>query len=316
MLTIQRPRISIPEELNLDLPDNRRKVVVDGLLPGFGYTIGNSLRRTLLSSIPGAAITRIQIQGTPHEFDTIDGVKEDVTEIILNLKEVIFTSEADEPVEARIDKKGPGDIFAGDIECPAGVEVVNKDHHIATISKGARLEASLTVERGHGYVSADRNKVAGAPIGVIPIDSLFSPVRKVTFKVEQGGRKDSLLLDVETNGAILPADAISSAGQTLRDLVALFADVAEGPGLEISEALPERSTSPDLERPIEALDLSERPRNCLKRAQVNTVGELVEKTEDDLLHITNFGQKSLDEVIEKLDELGLALATSSHRMEE
>lgn len=301
--------------MNLDLPETRRKLVVDGLLPGFGYTIGNSLRRTLLSSIPGSAITRIQIHGSPHEFDTIEGVKEDATEIILNLKEIIFNSDLDEPVEARIDKKGPGEVRAADIECPAGVDVINTDHLIATLSKNARLEITLIVERGHGYVPAERNKLPGSPIGVIPIDSLFSPVKKVSFKVEQGGQKDKILLDVETNGAISPADAVSSAGQTLRDLMALFADVAEGPGLEIAEALPEKSTSPDLERPIEALDLSERPRNCLKRAQINTIGELVEKTEDDLLHITNFGQKSLDEVIAKLDELGLSLATSIRRME-
>lgn len=316
MLTIQRPKITIPEELNLDLPEIRRKFVADGLLPGFGYTIGNSLRRTLLSSIPGAAITRMQVHGVQHEFATIDGVKEDVTEMILNLKEVILISQAEEPVEVRIDKKGAGEVTAGDIQVTSDIEIVNPDHHIASLSKNGRLEMTLTVELGYGYVSADRNKLPGAPIGVIPIDALFSPVRKVTFKVEQGGQKDKLLLDIETDGSILPAEALSSAGLTLRDLTALFADVAEGPGLEISEAVPERSTSPDLDRPIEALDLSERPRNCLKRGQVNTIGELVDQSEDDLLHLTNFGQKSLDEVVAKLDELGLSLKSTGIRTEE
>lgn len=307
MLTIQRPKVTVPEDINAGLPETRRKFVIDALLPGFGYTIGNSLRRTLLSSIPGAAITRVQVLGVQHEFAAIDGVKEDVIEIILNLKEVVLRSEADEAVEVRIEKKGPGLVTAGDIAATADIEVINKDHEIATLGKSARLEMVLTVERGHGYVPADRNKPASGAIGIIPIDALYSPVSKVTYKVEQTGDKDKLLLDIETNGSIAPADALSSAGQTLRDLMGLVAEVAEGPGLEISEELPERSTSPDLDRPIEALDLSERPRNCLKRAQVNTIGELVEKTEDDLLNITNFGRKSLDEVVAKLDELGLSL---------
>ncbi|MGH9164859.1 MAG: DNA-directed RNA polymerase subunit alpha [Acidimicrobiales bacterium] len=308
MLIIQRPTVeSIGEEEN-----NRQKFAVGPLDPGFGHTLGNSLRRTLLSSIPGASITQVRFDDALHEFTTLPGVKEDVTDLILNLKDLVLSSQTDESLVLRIDARGPGAVTARDIQPSADVEVLNPDLHIATLNAKGRLAVDLTVERGRGYVSADKNKKSSV-IGVIPIDSIFSPVRRVAFtveptRVEQATNYDRLTLDIETDGSISPREALASAGETLRSLVSLVADMSENPqGLELGDVSATTSGSPDLDLPIEDLDLSERPRNCLKRAQVNTVGELVDKTVDDLLAITNFGQKSLDEVLVKLDERGLAL---------
>lgn len=313
MLTIRRPKLTVPEDLNRDLPSHRRKFQIDDLPSGFGYTIGNSLRRTLLSSVPGAAVTRVQIHGVSHEFDTVPGVREDVIGLLLNIKEVVLKSFSDEPVEIRLEKKGPAAVVAGDFQCPPEVEVVNKDHVIAHVSKSGRLEMTATCQRGFGYVTAEKNKVEGAAIGVIPVDSIYSPVRRVTYKVDQTMERDSVVVDVETNGAIPPAEAVSSAARTLMNLLEVVAEAVEAPALEIGEAVSEKPTSPDLERPIEALDLSERPRNCLKRAQIYTIAELVDKTEQELMAIQNFGQKSLDEVKQKLDEMGLSLASAGGR---
>ena len=308
MLVMQRPTIeALGEESN-----NRGHFAVGPLEPGFGHTLGNSLRRTLLSSIPGAAITTARFDDSLHEFDTIPGVAEDVTDIILNLKDIVVTSESEEPVTMRLDARGAGAVTAGDIECPADVEVLNKDLHIATLNSKGRLAIDLTVEQGRGYLSSNReddNRV----IGVIPIDAIFSPVRRVAFqveptRVEQSTNYDRLVIEIETDGSITAADALASAGATLRSLVDLVATMSDEPkGLELGEIVDATVSSPDLDLPIEDLDLSERPNNCLKRAQVNTVGELLTKTEDDLLNITNFGQKSLDEVKAKLDERGLTL---------
>ncbi len=308
MLVMQRPTIEALGEES----DNRQQFAIGPLEPGFGHTLGNSLRRTLLSSIPGAAITSARFDDSLHEFDTIAGVAEDVTDIILNLKDVVVTSESDEPVTMRLDARGAGAVTAGDIECPADVEVLNTDLHIATLNSKGRLAVDLTVEQGRGYLSSNReddNRV----IGVIPIDAIFSPVRRVSFqveptRVEQSTNYDRLVIEIETDGSISPNDALASAGATLRSLVDLVATMADEPqGLELGEVVDATVSSPDLDLPIEDLDLSERPNNCLKRAQVNTVGELLTKTEDDLLNITNFGQKSLDEVKAKLDERGLTL---------
>jgi DNA-directed RNA polymerase subunit alpha len=308
LLIVQRPQIE--EE---PISDIRSRIKVEPLEPGFGYTLGNTLRRTLLSRIPGAAVTSIQIEGVEHEFSTIPGVVEDVVDIILNIKRVVVRLEDNDIQTLYLSAKGAGEVKAGDIKLPAGVEIVNPELHIATLSASGRLEMEMTVAPGVGYRTADGNKGSSSVIGVIPVDSIFSPVRKVSYKVEntQVGQMtnfDRLVLDVETNGAIEPGEAVSSAGKTLRELMGLFADMGEGQGLELGEVQPEFSGSPDLELPIEALDLSERPRNCLRRAQIKTVGELVERTSDDLLNITNFGQKSLEEVTAKLDELGLSLA--------
>ena len=308
MLVMQRPTIEAVSEES----GNRQRFAVGPLEPGFGHTLGNSLRRTLLSSIPGAAITMVRFDDALHEFDTIPGVAEDVTDIILNLKDVVVTSESSDPVTCRLDIKGAAVITAADIECPADVEVLNKDVVIATLNAKGRLAADLTVEQGRGYLSADRSKRSNT-IGLIPIDAIFSPVRRVTFeveptRVEQSTDFDRLILDVETDGSITPGEALASAGATLRSLAELVASMSDEPqGLELGEVAGVAAGSPDLDLPIEDLDLSERPRNCLKRAQINTIGELLTKTEDDLLNITNFGQKSLDEVKVKLDERGLSL---------
>ncbi len=306
MLIVQRPQIE-----EQPVAENRSRFVVEPLEPGFGYTLGNTLRRTLLARIPGAAITSLQIEGVQHEFTTIDGVVEDVVDIILNMKQVVVRTEELEPQTLYLSAKGSGEVKAGDIKTPAGVEIVNPGMHLATLSAGGQLEVEMTVERGVGYRTAEKNK-AGDVIGVLPIDSIFSPVRKVAYRVEstQVGQMtnfDRLVLDVDTNGALEPAEAVSSAGKTLRELLGLFADMGEGIGLELGDVAVAESSSPDLDLPIEALDLSERPRNCLRRAQIKTVGELVIKSPDDLLNITNFGQKSLEEVTAKLDELGLSL---------
>jgi DNA-directed RNA polymerase subunit alpha len=310
MLIIQRPTVeTVGEE-----EQNRQRFAVGPLEPGFGHTLGNSLRRTLLSSIPGAAVTQVRFDDSLHEFTTLPGVKEDVTDLILNLKDLVLRVEADEPVTLRLDVRGGATVTAAAIETSAEVEVLNPELHIATVNAKGRLAMDITVERGRGYVSADRNKKSGT-IGVIPVDSIFSPVRRVSFtveptRVEQSTNFDRLILDIETDGSISPREALASAGDTLRSLVGLVAEMSESPqGLELGDVASVTSGSPDLDLPIEDLDLSERPRNCLKRAQVNTVGELVQKTIDDLLAITNFGQKSLDEVVQKLDERGLSLRT-------
>ena len=308
MLVIQRPTVEAVGE-----PEgNRQRFAIGPLEPGFGHTIGNSLRRTLLSSIPGAAITTVRFDDALHEFDTIVGVTEDVTDIILNLKDIVLTSVSDEPVIVRLDSRGPAEVTAGDIKVPAEIEILNRDLHIATLNAKGRLAIDLTVERGRGYLSADR-ETQSKTIGIIPIDAIFSPVRRVMFsveptRVEQSTNYDRLILDIETDGSITPKEALASAGATLRSLVDLVANMSENPqGLELGEVVGVAGGSPDLDLPIEDLDLSERPRNCLKRAQINTVGELLQKTEEDLLNITNFGQKSLDEVKMKLDERGLTL---------
>ncbi|HMG41846.1 MAG TPA: DNA-directed RNA polymerase subunit alpha [Acidimicrobiales bacterium] len=295
-----------------DEESNRQRFAVGPLEPGFGHTLGNSLRRTLLSSIPGAAITQVRFDDALHEFDTIPGVVEDVTDVILNLKDIVAISHSEEPVTVRLDVRGPADVTAGTIQTTSDVEILNPDLHLATLNKTGRLALDITVSKGRGYRSADANK-SSVTIGVIPVDSIFSPVRRVAFdveptRVEQSTEYDRLVLDIETDGSIAPREALASAGDTLRSLVSLVADMSDEPqGLELGELAVSAAGSPDLDLPIEELDLSERPRNCLKRAQVNTVGELLGKSVDDLLAITNFGQKSLDEVIAKLDERGLSL---------
>ena len=313
MLIIQRPSVeALGEEVA-----NRQSFAIGPLEPGFGHTLGVSLRRTLLSSIPGAAITEVRFDEALHEFTTVPGVKEDVTEIILNLKDVVLDAQSDDPVTLRLDVAGPATVSAGDIPLSADVEIRNPELVIANVAAHGRLAFELTVERGTGYVSAERNK-RSAVIGVIPIDSIFSPVRVAAFnveptRVEQSANYDRLVLDITTDGSISPREALASAGDTLRSLVSIVAEMSERPrGLELGDVGVVAGGSPDMDLPIEDLDLSERPRNCLKRAQINTVGELILRSEEDLLAITNFGQKSLDEVLAKLDERGLALQPGAH----
>jgi DNA-directed RNA polymerase subunit alpha len=307
LLIVARPQIH--EE---SVTPTRSKFSIEPLQPGFGYTLGNALRRTLLSSIPGAAISSVRIDGVLHEFTTIPKVTEDVTDLILNLKNLVLRSDLEEPVTAFLKARGPADVTAGDIQPPAGVEILNPELHIATLSRGASLELELVVQRGVGYVPADRNKNPRDPIGVIPVDSLFSPVRRVTYsveatRVEMMTDRDRLILDVETTGSITPAEALASAGTTLSELVNLFAELAESPGLTVGPAATDTALTGDLALTIEELNLSVRSYNCLKREGINSVGELVQKSETELMDIRNFGQKSIEEVKEKLDELGLTL---------
>jgi DNA-directed RNA polymerase subunit alpha len=308
MLIIQRPTVEILGEEE----EGHQRFAIGPLEPGFGHTLGNSLRRTLLSSIPGAAVTQVRFDDALHEFTTLPGAKEDVTDIMLNLKDLVLRVHSEEPVTLRLDERGPAEVTAGNLQLSADVEVLNPQLHIASLNGKGRLAMDVTVERGRGYASAERNK-RSSTIGVIPVDSIFSPVRRVAFsvepvRVEQSTDFDRLILDIETDGSLSPREALASAGDTLRSLVGLVAELEDDPqGLELGEVGTTTSGSPDLDLPIEDLDLSERPRNCLKRAQVNTIGELVARSADDLLAITNFGQKSLDEVLQRLDERGLSL---------
>ena len=312
MLIIQRPTVEPLGEID----QFRQRFAIGPLDPGFGHTLGASLRRTLLSSIPGAAVTQVRFDEALHEFTFLPGVKEDVSDIILNLKDLVLRSESDEPVTMRIDARGPADVTGADMRTTSDVEVLNPGLHLATVNAKGRLAMDVTVERGKGYAAAER-KQASSTIGVIPVDSIFSPVRRVSFEVEPTRVEvstdyDRLILDIETDGSVSPREALASAGQTLRGLLSLVAELAdEGHGLELGDVGTVTSGSPDLDLPIEDLDLSERPRNCLKRAQVNTVGELIQRTPDELLAITNFGQKSLDEVLVRLDERGLSLREGS-----
>ncbi|GAA1850614.1 DNA-directed RNA polymerase subunit alpha [Myceligenerans crystallogenes] len=311
MLIAQRPTLT--EEV---ISEYRSRFSIEPLEPGFGYTLGNSLRRTLLSSIPGAAVTSIRIDNVLHEFSTVTGVKEDVTEIILNIKNLVVSSENDEPVVMYLRKQGAGVVTAADIVPPAGVEVHNSDLHIATLNDKGKLEIELTVERGRGYVSAAQNKSFDTEIGRIPVDSIYSPVLKVTYKVEatrveQRTDFDKLIVDVETKQAIAPRDALASAGKTLVELFGLARELnVEAEGIEIGPSPTDTALAADLALPIEELNLTIRSYNCLKREGIHQVGELVARSEADLLDIRNFGAKSINEVKEKLQELNLSLKDS------
>jgi len=308
VLIAQRPTLT--EE---SVSEFRSSFVIEPLEPGFGYTLGNSLRRTLLSSIPGAAVTGIRIDGVLHEFSTVEGVKEDVTEIILNIKNLVVSSEHDEPITAYLRKQGAGNVTAADISAPAGVEIHNPELHIATLNDKASFELELTIERGRGYVSATQNRNEYAEAGAIPVDSIYSPVLKVTYRVEatRAGERtdfDRLVVDVETKPSMSPRDAVASAGRTLVELFGLARDLnVEAEGIEIGPAPVEAMASSELATPIESLDLSVRSYNCLKREGINTVSELVALSEHQLMNIRNFGQKSVDEVRDKLVEMGLSL---------
>ena len=309
MLILQRPEIT--EEVK---EENRSIFVIEPLEPGFGLTLGNTMRRALLSRVPGVAITGVKIGGVNHEFTPIDGVVEDVLDITLNLKRLVLRVEDQEMHILTVKAKGPGVVKAAQIQCPAGVEVVNTDMVVCNLSESGSLDIELALAHGVGYRSADKNKTSD--LAFIPIDSVFSPIVKVSFNVSptQVGQMtdyDKLELDVLTDGSISPSEAISSVGKTVGELWKLFAEIDEGIGLELGELTVSEGSSPDLSLSIDALDLSERPQNCLARAMVSTVGQLLEYTEEDLLNLTNFGQKSLDELVAKLDELGLSLPTSS-----
>ena len=308
MLIIQRPTV----EAIGDEQHNRQQFAVGPLDPGFGHTLGNSLRRTLLSSIPGAAVTQVRFDDALHEFTTINGVKEDVTDIILNLKDLLLRSDNDGSVVIRLDKSGPADVTAADFIVPTGVEILNPELHIATVNASGRLAVDVTVDRGVGYVSADRNKRSNI-IGVVPVDSIFSPVRRCTYtvepvRVEQSTDYDRIVLDIETDGTISPREALASAGATLSSLVGIVASLDDEPqALELGDSAANIGVGSEFDTRIEDLGLTERARNCLKRAGINSIGELMACTEKDLLQITNFGQTSLKDVTERLEERGLDL---------
>jgi DNA-directed RNA polymerase subunit alpha len=311
VLIAQRP--SLAEEV---VNENRSRFILEPLEPGFGYTLGNSLRRTLLSSIPGAAVTSIRVDGVLHEFTTVPGVKEDVTDLVLNVKELIVSTEHDEPVVMYLRKQGPGVVTAADIAPPAGVEVHNPELVLATLNGKGKLEMELTVERGRGYVRAELNKQAGQEIGRIPVDSIYSPVLKVSYKVEatrveQRTDFDRLVIDVETKSSMRPRDAVASAGKTLVELFGLFRELnAEAEGIDMGPSPADAALAADMALPIEELDLTVRSYNCLKREGIHTVGELISRSEADLMDIRNFGAKSIDEVKAKLVGLGMALKDS------
>ncbi|MEL0135531.1 MAG: DNA-directed RNA polymerase subunit alpha [Aquiluna sp.] len=306
MLIAQRP--TLHEEV---ISDNRSRFILDPLEPGFGYTLGNSLRRTLLSSIPGAAVTNIRIQGVSHEFSTIPGVKEDVVEVILNIKNLVVSSEHDAPVVAHLSKSAAGPVTAADIQVPAGVEVHNPDLVLATLNAKGKLEIEFIIERGRGYVQASQNRNPDAEAGVIPVDSIYSPVLKVSYRVEatragEFTNFDKLVVDVETKSSMAPKDAVASAGATLVELFGLAKELnEEAEGIEIGPAPVEIAASNELSTPIEDLDLTVRSYNCLKREGINTVSELIALSEDQLMNIRNFGSKSVDEVRDKLTSMGL-----------
>ncbi len=311
VLIAQRP--TLVEEV---VSENRSRFIIEPLEPGFGYTLGNSMRRTLLSSIPGAAVTSIRVAGALHEFTTLEGVKEDLTDIVLNIKNLVLSSDNDEPSVIYIRKSGAGAVTGADIAVPTGVEVHNPALHLATLNGKANLEIELTVERGRGYVTAVQNKVTGAEIGRIPVDSIYSPVLKVTYKVEatrveQRTDFDRLVVDVETKPSMKPRDAVASAGKTLVELFGLARELnVDAEGIEMGPSVMDAALAADLALPIEDLDLTVRSYNCLKREGIHTVGELVGRSEADLLDIRNFGSKSIDEVKAKLISMGMALKDS------
>lgn len=313
MLEIEKPRI---ECVQMSSDNTYGKFVVEPLERGYGITLGNSMRRILLSSLPGAAVTSVKIDGVLHEFSTVPGVVEDVTEIILNIKNLCLKMYTDEEKILRIEAKGEGEVKAGDIIHDADVEILNPDLHIATLADGGRLFAELTAAKGRGYVPAERNRKGEHVIGLIPIDSIFSPVRKVNFTVENtrvGQRTDydKLTLEIWTNGSIRPDEAASLSAKILGEHLSLFIGLTEAAGrVEIMVEKEEENKNKLLEMSIEELDLSVRSYNCLKRAGINTVEELIQRNEEDMMKVRNLGKKSLEEVIKKLNELGLSLRKS------
>lgn len=313
MIEIEKPKIVIEE---MEDRERHGKFIVEPLERGYGTTLGNSLRRVLLSSLPGYAVTSVKIDGVLHEFSTISGVVEDTTEIILNLKELLVDIHGEGPKVARLEAHEPGDVLAGDIEVPSDVEILNPDHRIATISKGGSLVMEITMDKGRGYVPAEKNKGAEDIIGVIPVDSIFTPVQKVNYVVEhtrvgQITDYDKLVLELWTDGSINPLEALSLAAKILSEHLKLFVNLSEAVSeTEIMVEKEEESKDKILEMNIEELDLSVRSYNCLKRAGINTVEELTKKTQEDMMKVRNLGRKSLEEVEQKLDALGLSLRQS------
>jgi DNA-directed RNA polymerase subunit alpha len=310
MTEFLRPEVSVDQ-----VDDVTARYVVEPLERGFGYTLGNCMRRVLLSSLPGAAVTSIRVEGVQHEFSTIDGVREDVTDIVLNVKSLTFrdTGIGEGDAVATLSAKGPGEVTGADVEVPSEFELVNPEQHIATLNKGAKLEMSMRIGVGRGYVSADRNKQSDDPLGVITVDSLFSPVSRCTYVVDNtrvGQRTDydRLTLEIETNGSMEAGDAVAHAARIIDEHMSLLGEQALNPlGEEDIFAAVTDDSETVLDTPIEDLELTVRSYNCLKRQGVNTVGQLAECSEADLLNIRNFGAKSIEEVKDKLQQMDLSL---------
>ncbi|HHW48526.1 MAG TPA: DNA-directed RNA polymerase subunit alpha [Clostridiaceae bacterium] len=313
MIEIEKPKIECVE---VSKDNTYGKFVVEPLERGYGITLGNSLRRILLSSLPGAAVTSIKIDGVLHEFSTIPGVIEDVTEIILNIKELSLKLHSEGPKVVYIDAEGEGPVTAGDIKADADVEILNPDLHIATLNGDSRFYMELVLNTGRGYVPAEKNKQPGQPIGIIPVDSIYTPVRKVNYTVEntrvgQITDYDKLTIEVWTNGSIKPDEAISLGAKILSEHLNLFIDLSDqAKHTEIMVEKEETKKEKVLEMTVEELDLSVRSYNCLKRAGINTVEDLISRTEEDMMKVRNLGRKSLEEVLQKLHALGLSLAPS------
>lgn len=311
MIEIEKPRIDTEE-----ITREYGRFIIEPLERGYGTTLGNSLRRILLSSLPGAAVTSVRIDGVLHEFSTISGVVEDTTDIVLNLKGLLVKMHEDEPVTLHFVTESAGEVRAGDFQTPSSVEILNPDLHIATLSEDTRLEMEITVAKGRGYVSAERNKSGEQPIGVIAIDSIFTPVRRVNFRVEdtrvgQVTDYDRLILEVWTDGSIAPNEAVSLSAKILTEHLRFFIGLDEdADGMEIMVEKEEEEKDRLMEMTIEELDLSVRSYNCLKRAGINTVEELTRRSEEDMMKVRNLGKKSLQEVREKLAALELSLRES------
>ncbi|MBP3672658.1 MAG: DNA-directed RNA polymerase subunit alpha [Oscillospiraceae bacterium] len=312
MIEIEKARIEC-EELSQDGAYGR--FVIEPLERGFGYTVGNALRRVLLSSLPGVAVTSIQIEGVQHEFSTVPGVTEDVAEIILNLKTLSAKLYVDQPKTVTIDVTGPAEVKAKDIKTDDELEFVDPEAHIATLNEDAHLVMTLTVDKGRGYVSADKNKYPNMPIGVIPIDSIFTPIKKVNYtvtdtRVGQITDYDKLTLEVWTDGSVQPDEAISLAAKILTEHLSLFVGLTDQVAAVTFADQEDDKKGQALDMTIEELDLSVRAYNCLKRAGINTIGELVQRNEEDMMKVRNLGRKSLEEVVQKLAGLGLSLRPS------
>jgi DNA-directed RNA polymerase subunit alpha len=307
LLKMHKPNVTVKHK-----DDFSGEFIIEPLERGFGHTLGNSIRRVLLSSIEGVGITRIRINNIMHEFSTLEGMREDILEFVDNLKGVVFRMESDEPVMLKIDKKGPASVTASDIELTSDVEIVNSDNYICTLTKKGKLNTEIRIEKNKGYKTAEENAVEGEPIGVIPIDTIFSPVKLVNFKVEntrvgQMTNFDRLIININTNGSVKPEEALSQASKIINDYMALLIDLSDKENKDepIFEEVEEKDTKQEYPS-IEELELSVRAYNCLKREGIDSVEKLLEYSEDELLDIRNFGQKSIQEVKDKIKELGLS----------
>lgn len=307
MLKMHKPNVKVKSK-----DDFHGEFVIEPLERGFGHTLGNSIRRVLLSSIEGVGITQIKMDSTMHEFSTIEGMREDMIEFVANLKDIVFKLEGDDPVILKLDKKGPGEVTANDISLPAEAGVLNPDSYVCNLTKKGSIKVEIKIEKDKGYRTAEENTIEGEPLGVIPLDTIFSPIKLVSFKVEntrvgQMTNFDRLLVDIKTNGSVKPEDALSQASKIINDYMALLIDLSDKtqkdvPIFEEIEEPDDRQEYPS----IEELELSVRAYNCLKREGVDSVEKLLDYTEDELLDIRNFGQKSIQEVKDKIKELGLS----------